>query len=214
VGTSKGTSSTRARTQIEAYVRRLLGSNRQASGWGGTSGTKISLPKVAGSGNAIATPHALPRQLEATAYTKSSQKTSSSGSSSFGNAWLISPIASTVNSILNFFGGGSSTSQSTRYRTSSRQTFRIVESISPETGSGTQNLNESAAAVTGVTSLSSTGGGASLNTPNSTRIGTTAQSGGTMSRLEDREALVTALRRSLGDSRGIADVLSEFQDGL
>jgi hypothetical protein len=100
------------------------------------------------------------------------------------------------------FSGGSSTSQSTRYRTTSRQPFRIVESISPEAGSGTQNLNESAAALTGVTSHSSTG------------ISTTALSGGTMSQFEDRQALVAALRRSLSESRGIADVLTEFQDGL
>jgi hypothetical protein len=100
------------------------------------------------------------------------------------------------------FGRGSSTSQSTRYRTSSRQPFRIVESISPEAGIGTQNLNESAAALTGATSHSSTG------------ISTTTLSGGTMSQFEDRQALVAALRRSLSESRGIADVLTEFQDGL
>jgi hypothetical protein len=35
-----------------------------------------------------------------------------------------------------------------------------------------------------------------------------------MSQFEERQALVTALRRSLSESRGIADVLSEFQDGL
>lgn len=214
MGTNKGTSSTKARTQVEAYVRKLLGSNRQSSGWGSTSSTKMSLPRGASTGSAVQTPKALPRQLEATAYTKSSQRTASSGSSSFGNAWLISPIASTIKSILNLFGEGSSTSQSTRYRTTSRQPFRIVESISPETGSGTQSLNENAAALTGVTSPPTTGGGASSNTLNSTGISTTAPSGGTMSRFEDRQALVTALRRSLGESRGIADVLNEFQDGL
>lgn len=211
--TSKENSSTQALTQIEAYVRKLLGSSRPTSGWGATSSATISLPKGGSASSAVQKPQALPRQLQATAYTKSSQKTSSSGSS-FGNAWLISPIASSISSILNLFGGGSSTSQSTRYRTTSRQPFRIVESISPETGSGTQNLNENAAALTGVTSPSTTGGGASSNTLNSTGINTTAPSSGTMSQLEDREALVTALRRSLGDSRGIADVLSEFQDGL
>ena len=202
MGTNKGTSSTRARTQVEDYVRKLLGSNRQASGWVGTSSAKLSLPRGSSTGKAVETPHTLPRQLEATTYARSSQKASSSDSSSFGDAWSISPIASTVMSIISMFSGGSSASQSTRYRTTSRQPFRIVESISPETGNGTHNLNESAAALTGVTSHSSTG------------ISTTALSGGTMSQFEDRQALVAALRRSLSESRGIADVLTEFQDGL
>ena len=212
--TNKKTSSTQARTQVEAYVRRLLGSNRQNGGWAGTNSTKGSLPKGSNAGNPVATPHALPRQLEARAYAKSSQKTSNSGNSIFGNAWLVSPVASTVKSILNLFGGGNSTSQSTRYRTTSRQTFRIVESISPDAGSGARGLNESAAALTGVTSHSPAGGGAALSTLNSTGISTAALSGGMMSQFEDRQALVTALRRSLSESRGIADVLNEFQDGL
>ena len=38
--------------------------------------------------------------------------------------------------------------------------------------------------------------------------------GGGISRVEDRQSMVTALRRSLSESRGISDVLSEFQDGL
>jgi hypothetical protein len=41
-----------------------------------------------------------------------------------------------------------------------------------------------------------------------------ARSGGVASSLENRQALVAALRRSLSESRGIADVLNEFQDGL
>jgi hypothetical protein len=214
VGMSKRTSSTRARTQVEAYVRRLLGLDRQANGWAEANSTSMSLPKGTGSGNAGATPRTLPKQLEATAYSRSSQKASSSSSSNFGNAWLVSPIAGTVKSILSLFGGGSSTVPSTRYRTTSRQTFRIVESISPEVGSGARNLNESAAELTGVTSHSSAGGVAALSTLNSTRSTNAGLSGGTMSQFEDRQALVTALRRSLSESRGIADVLSEFQDGL
>lgn len=214
MGTNKGMSSGRARTQVETYVHRLLGSNRQASGWMGTSGTKLSLPKGRTTGSVAGSPHTLPRQVEATAYTKSSQKASSGSGSSFGNAWLISPVASTVKSILNLFGGGNSTAQSTRYRTSSRQTFRIVESISPEGGSGTRNLNESAAALTGVTSHTSTSEGVSPTALKSKAVSTTTLSGGTMSQFENRQALVASLRRSLSESRGITDVLNEFQDGL
>jgi hypothetical protein len=127
---------------------------------------------------------------------------------------LISPIASTVKSILNLFGVGSPTTQSTRYRTSSRQTFRIVEGISPATGSGAQLVNESAAGLTGIVRRSSTGGGAAASSLTSTNTGAATLSGGGMSQFEDRHALVTALRRSLSESRGIADVLNEFQDGL
>ena len=212
--TSKGMNSAQTRTQVQAYVRRLLGPNQQAGGRGGMSSIKLSLPKGSSTGRAGDTPHTLPRQLAATAYTKSSKQSSNSGSSSIGNAWLISPIASTVKSILSLFGGGDTTTQSTRYRSASRQTFRIVESISPETGSGTQQLNESAAALTGVVSRSSTGGDASMNSLSLAGVTSASRSGGGMSQFEDRQALVTALRRGLSESRGISDVLSEFQDGL
>ena len=42
----------------------------------------------------------------------------------------------------------------------------------------------------------------------------TPASGEGRSLMNDRQGLVSALRRSLGDSRGISDVLNEFQDGL
>lgn len=42
----------------------------------------------------------------------------------------------------------------------------------------------------------------------------TPTNGETGSLMNDRQGLVSALRRSLSDSRGIADVLNEFQDGL
>jgi hypothetical protein len=214
--TSKGTNNTQARTQVQAYLRKLLGSNRQAGGWAGTGSIKLSLPKGSIAGGAGETPHTLPRQLEAMAYTKSAKNAASSGGSSFGfgNAWLISPIASTVKSILGLFGVGSSSTQTTRYRTSSRQTFRIVESISPETGSGAQNFNESAAGLTGIVSRSSTAGGVTSSSIASTKTAATALDGRGLSQIEDRQALVTALRRGLSESRGIADVLNEFQDGL
>jgi len=32
--------------------------------------------------------------------------------------------------------------------------------------------------------------------------------------MNDRQGLVSAVRRSLSDSRGFSDVLNEFQDGL
>lgn len=213
VGTSKRIINAQARAEVQAYVRKLLGSNRQAGEWGGEASIKLSLPKASSTGRAGETPHSLPRQLAATAYTKSSKTSSKSGSNSIGNAWLISPIASTVKSILSLFGGGSSTTQSTKYRTSSRQTFRIVEGISPETGSGTQRLNESATGLTGVVSRPSTGEVASVNSATWAGL-TTTTPGGEVPRFEDRQALVTALRRSLSESRGISDVLSEFQDGL
>lgn len=215
MGTSKGMNDAQARTQVQAYVRRLMGSNRQAGEWGGMGSIKLSLPKGSSTGRAGETPHSLPRQLSATAYTKSSKTASNSGGgSSIGNAWLISPIASTVKSILSLFGGGSSTTQSARFRSASRQTFRIVESISPETGTGAQRLNESAAALTGVVSRSLTGGEASMNSLTLAGVTTASRNGGGMSQFEDRQALVTALRRGLSESRGISDVLSEFQDGL
>jgi hypothetical protein len=216
VGTSKGPNNTQARTQVQAYLRRLMGSNRQAGGWAGTGSVKPSLPKGSSAGGAGETPHTLPRQLEATAYTKTAKQASSSSGSSFGigNAWLISPIASTVKSILNLFGVGSSTNQSTGYRSSSRGTFRIVEGISPNTGSGAHSLNESAAGLTGIVSSSLTSGGAALSLLTLKTTTAATLSGGGMSQFEGRQVLVTALRRSLSESRGIADVLSEFQDGL
>jgi hypothetical protein len=213
VGTNKGVKNAQARTQVQAYLRRLLGSNGQTGGWGGTNSIHLAIPKGSKTSGTSGTPRSLPRQLEATAYARSSKK-ASSGSSSAGNAWLISPIASTVKSILSLFGGGSSSAQTTRYRTTSRQTFRIVESISPETGSGTQSLNESAAALTGATSHPLTVGNASLNQRTSTGVTVTSYSGGSTPQFEDRQALLSALRRSLSESRGISDVLSEFQDGL
>ena len=39
-------------------------------------------------------------------------------------------------------------------------------------------------------------------------------SGEGRSLMNDRQSLVSALRRSLSESRGISDVLNEFQDGL
>jgi hypothetical protein len=39
-------------------------------------------------------------------------------------------------------------------------------------------------------------------------------SGEGRSLMNDRQSLVSALRRSLSDSRGFSDVLNEFQDGL
>jgi hypothetical protein len=38
--------------------------------------------------------------------------------------------------------------------------------------------------------------------------------GGSSFLMNNRQELVTALRRGLSESRGIADVLTEFQDGL
>jgi hypothetical protein len=42
----------------------------------------------------------------------------------------------------------------------------------------------------------------------------TLASGEGRSLMNDRQNLVSALRRSLSDSRGFSDVLNEFQDGL
>lgn len=198
-----------ARTQVQTYIRRLLGSGTQPGGNSGTRSASISLPKSSSGSGSSGTPHALPRQLEATAYTKTTTKSSSSGGSGAGNIWLISPLASTVKSLFDLFSGGSSSSQTTRYRTKSRAPFHLVESISPETGSGTNSLNESAAALTGITSqmrLSDTAG--------STAGGAGASGGGSSFLMNNRQELVTALRRGLSESRGIADVLTEFQDGL
>jgi class 3 adenylate cyclase len=61
---------------------------------------------------------------------------------------------------------------------------------------------------------------AGATVPSAARIETaahgiaTAASGEGRSLMNDRQGLVSALRRSLGDSRGISDVLNEFQDGL
>ena len=214
MGTNKGLNSAQARTNVQAYIRRLLGSNRQTSGIGSADGMKTSLPKGNGTGGIGGTPHSLPRQLEATAYTKTTNTASKSSGSGFGNAWLISPIASTVKSILDLFGGGSSTQQTTRYRTTSRQTFNVVESISPETGSGTQQINESAASITGVVRNSTASAGSASGSPISTSGASAASTSRTLLRADGRHELVSALRRSLSESRGISDVLNEFQDGL
>lgn len=212
LGTSKDESNSQARAQMQSYIRRLLGSSKSTSGQVATSSAKLSLPKSSSSGAITATPPALPKQLEAIAYTKTPTKASSG--SSTGNIWLISPIASTVKSIFDLFSGGSSSSQSTRYRAKSRAPFRLVESISPETESGTNRLNESAAALTGVTSQSRSNGSGTSNPTAS--VGGINVSGnlGSSAQMNNREELVTALRRGLVESRGITDVLTEFQDGL
>jgi hypothetical protein len=152
----------------------------------------------------------LPRQLEATAYTKTTTKSSSSGGSGAGNIWLISPLASTVKSLFDLFSGGSSSSQTTRYRAKSRVPFHLVESISPETGNGANSLNESAAALTGITSQMRLSGTAGSTAGGAGALGV----GGSSFLMNNRQELVTALRRGLSESRGIADVLTEFQDGL
>lgn len=129
-----------------------------------------------------------------------------------GSAWLISPLASTVKSIFNLFSGSSANSQTTRYRASTRAPFNITEGISPETGSGLITLNESAAGLTGAAGFSATiptsasgalSGSALTMTSSNSRLS-----------VNDRQALVSALRRSLSESRGISDVLTEFEDGL
>jgi hypothetical protein len=213
MGTNKDTNKTQGRTLVQAYVRRLFGSNRQASGWAGMYSTKLSLPKWSNSGVVGTAPHLLPRQLQATAYTAPSRRSQTSGSG-VGNVWFVSPIASTVKSILSFFVGDSSTAQSTRYRSSGRKTFAMVESISPEQGSGPRPLNETAAGLTGVVAGSWSGGDAPQNSPNVTGATATVPMSGAMTQFEDRQAMLTALRRGMSESRGIADVLSEFQDGL
>jgi hypothetical protein len=201
LGTSKSDNK-QAREQVQTYIRQLLGSGSQSSGTAGTRSASISLPKSSSGSSSSATPHALPRQLEATVSIRTSTKSSSGGGSGAGSLWLISPIASTVKSLLDLFGGGSSNTQTTRYRTKSRVPFNLVESISPETGGGTNSLNESAAALTGVTSQARpSGSGSSI-------------AGGSGLLMNNRQELVTALRRSLSESRGIGDVLTEFQDGL
>lgn len=203
MGSSKKEINTHGRAQVRAYVRRLLGSSGQSSGQGGTGGARLSIRKTAGTAGISQAPHTLPRQLEATAYTRTSKNRPSSGGSSVGNAWLISPIASTVKSLFNLFGGGTSSSTTTGYRTKSRTPFHIVESISPESWSGVRGLNESAAALTGVTS-------------SITAAEVADAPGGIASSalMNNRQELITALRRGLSESQGIADVLNEFQDGL
>ena len=63
-------------------------------------------------------------------------------------------------------------------------------------------------------------GMAGATAPTAARIETAAHgiatlaSGEGRSLMNDRQSLVSALRRSLSDSRGISDVLNEFQDGL
>ncbi len=210
MGTNRNTNEARARTQIQAYVRGLLGSNSKGS-WR-TASIKLLLPKGSGSGVG-GTSQSLPRQLEATAYTKS-VKNPAADSSGSRYSWLLPPIVSTVKSILGLFGGGNSTTQSTRFRSSSRRTFRTVESISPETGSGGQDLNESAAGLSGVVSHAIMGLAAVGKTPGSGATITASAGNGRTMHFEDRQSLVTALRRGLSESRGIADVLNEFQDGL
>ena len=209
MGTSKSDNK-QARAQVQTYLRRLLGSGRQSSANAGMSGAAISLPKSSGAGSSSGTPHTLPRQLEATAYTRTSTRASSGSGSSGSNLWLISPIASTVKSLFDLFSGGSSGSQSTRYRSKSRVPFHLVESISPEVGSGTNSLNESAAALTGVTSQSRS----SESTSSFAGAASASSNGGSNSLMNNRQELVTALRRGLSESRGITDVLTEFQDGL
>lgn len=214
MGTSKDDSTKLGRAQVQAYVRKLLGSGGLFSGQAMTGGARLALPKNSSAGRSGGTPRTLSRQLEAMAYTKSSKLSSATSKGSAGNAWLISPIASTVKSIFDLFSGGSSTSQTTRYRTTSRAPFHTVESVSPETGGGAKTVNESAVGLTGATSgLWSNGSGTSTSSPLGGSLGVSgaAGSGSTMS---NRQVLVAALRQGLSESRGIADVLNEFQDGL
>lgn len=63
-------------------------------------------------------------------------------------------------------------------------------------------------------------GTAGATVPTAARLETSAHgvstpaSGEGRSLMNDRQGLVSALRRSLSDSRGLSDVLNEFQDGL
>ena len=211
MATSHQETSRQAGAQVRAYVRRLLGSNEQAGAQRGTSSAKLPLPRGASTSRISETPHALSRQLDATSYTTTSKK-SGGGGSGIGNIWTISPLASTVKSLFNLFSGGASSSQSTRYRTRSRAPFHIVESVSPESGSGVKSLNESAAGLTGVMSSLGTGGAGSGNNAGAGAISSRGVGSGLST--NERLALVTAMRRSLNESQGFTDVLSEFQDGL
>jgi hypothetical protein len=92
--------------------------------------------------------------------------------------------------------------------------FQIVEGISMHTGGGPKSLNESAAALSGITSQPWAGGSQVSSSTAAVAGGITLSGDGSGYLMNDRRALVTALRRGLSESRGIADVLTEFQDGL
>jgi hypothetical protein len=180
-----------AASAMSTFLRRLLGASRGSATKRLTSTSVPHGAAIGGTATTQTTPRTLPRQLSSESYTT---RTRNGGDSHSGWAALLRPVSGVVGLLSGLFGGGSTTTR-TRYREVARQPFNIVAAISPETHSAIAPLNESAAGLRGVaapareTSLS-----ASL--------------------MNDRQAVVSAVRRSLGESRAITDVLSEYQDGL
>ena len=164
MGANNPQESTQASRELLAYVRKMLGPSSLSSSAVGAPSVKLPKTQGGATGAEALTngerANGSPRQLQAEAITKPAKsKSGSSGSFGLGNNWLLSPIAGVLNSVLGLFGIGSSTSQVTRYRAETRQPFKVVEEISPETGAGVQTINESASGLFGVTS----GGGATAS---------------------------------------------------
>ena len=156
MGSDNQQESTQASRELLEYVRKILGPSSFSSSAAGPPKVKLPIAQSGGTGREAPTngerPSGSPRQLQAEAITRPSRSSSgSSASFSLGNNWLISPVAGVLNSILDLFGVGSSTSQVTRYRAETRQPFQIVEEISPESGAKVQTINESASGLFGVT---------------------------------------------------------------
>ena len=199
--------------EILSYVRKLTGrsagrSDVGTSPWGASQrkapGVPMALPKLQTPGETSA-PHALPRQLQASTY-RTASRSASRGTSSDGTGWIASPVLSTLRSLFGLF---SSEQSQTRTRVAARPAFRIEESISPveNAGFGSRDREGLSSTANGIA-----GGGSQAPVPGA-RSSTGFVFHQSSSHLDGRTLLGT-LRRSLNDSRGLADILTEFQDGL
>jgi hypothetical protein len=181
---------------MSSFLRRLLGTT-SARKAGGVTLAKTPLPKMSTTSTKAATdaaPRTMPRQLSSEEY---AARTGASGSS--GSVWsaLEPPILGLAGWIGGLFGGSSSTKM--RYREQVRAPFHLVEAISPETQAAIAPLNEAASGLFGV--VPSASGGTTGNSLSRTLM-------------NDRQAVTSAVRRSVGETGAICNVLNEYQDGL
>ena len=185
---------------MSSFLRRLLGTTSLRTA-GGVTMAKTPLPKLSTTGTKAVTdttPRAMPRQLSSESYTA---RAGASGSS--GNGWtaleneLTPPIVGLAEWIGGLFTGSASTK--IRYREQVRAPFHLVEAISPETQAAIAPLNEAASGLNRVAPSAS--GGTAANSLSRTLM-------------TDRQAVMSAVRRSVGEAGAIRNALNEYQDGL
>jgi hypothetical protein len=183
--------------QMSAFLRRLLGASGKGAS-GGVTLPRASLPKVNSEGTRAVTdtaPHTMPRQLSSEEYAArtGAATTGGSGWGSLGSL-LLSPLAGVGSLLGELFGSSAQTR--TRYREETRQPFHLVEAISPETKAAIAPLNEAASGLFGVAA-------SGVSTSNLSQT-----------LMNERQAVTSAVVRSVGESGAIGNTLNEYQDGL